>query len=78
MLLTNCPPCPLFLEQGPELMCELGEPMEFGIFDFYNVFSRVFGEKDCRGDLECKLGGCRHMPLISIRYVWGSKVYACK
>jgi len=24
-------------------MRELGEPMEFGIFDFSNVFSRAFG-----------------------------------
>jgi len=43
-LLTNCPPGPLFLEQGPELMRESGEPMECGIFDFYKVFSRAFGE----------------------------------
>ena len=25
-------------------MRESGEPMEFGIFDFYKVFSRAFGE----------------------------------
>ena len=25
-------------------MQEAGEPMEFGIFDFYKVFSRAFGE----------------------------------
>ena len=25
-------------------MQESGEPMEFGIFDFYKVFSRAFGE----------------------------------
>jgi len=27
-------------------MQESGEPMEFGIFDFYKVFSRAFGEED--------------------------------
>jgi len=27
-------------------MRELDEPMEFGIFDFYKVFSRAFGEED--------------------------------
>ena len=26
-------------------MREPGEPMEFGIFDFYKVFSRDFGEE---------------------------------
>jgi len=46
MLLTNCPPCILSLEKGLELMRESGEPMEFGIFDFYKVFSRAFGEED--------------------------------
>jgi heterodisulfide reductase subunit B len=44
MLLTNCPSCILSLEKGLELMRESGEPMEFGIFDFYKVFSRAFGE----------------------------------
>ena len=43
-LLTNCPPCILSLEKGLELMRESGEPMELGIFDFYKVFSRAFGE----------------------------------
>ncbi|MBA1341515.1 MAG: hypothetical protein C5S40_05185 [ANME-2 cluster archaeon] len=46
MLLTNCPPCILFLEQGRELMRESGEPMECGIFDFCKVFSRAFGEEE--------------------------------
>ena len=34
-------------------MRESGEPMEFGIFDFYKVFSKAFGEGEgwCRGDL---------------------------
>ena len=45
-MLTNCPPCILFLEQGLELMRESGEPMECGIFDFYKVFSRAFGEEE--------------------------------
>jgi len=34
------------------LMRESGEPMECGIFDFYKVFSRAFGE----GDLEWEVG----------------------
>jgi len=46
MLLTNCPPCILSLKQGLELMRESGEPMECGIFDFYKVFSRAFGEEE--------------------------------
>jgi len=27
-------------------MQESGEPMECGIFDFYTVFTRAFGEED--------------------------------
>jgi len=27
-------------------MREAGEPMECGIFDFYKVFSRAFGERE--------------------------------
>jgi len=46
MLLTNCPSYTLSLEQGLELMWEEGEPMECGIFDFYKVFSRAFGEEE--------------------------------
>ena len=46
MLLTNCPSCTLSLEKGLELMRKSGEPMEFGIFDFYKVFSRAFGEEE--------------------------------
>ena len=45
-MLTNCPSCILSLEQGLELMRGSGEPMEFGIFDFYKVFYRAFGEED--------------------------------
>jgi len=45
MLLTNCPFCILSLEKGLELMRESGEPMEFGIFDFYEVLSRAFSEE---------------------------------
>jgi len=39
-------------------MREAGEPMEFGIFDFYKVFSRAFGEEEdgVGGDLEWKVG----------------------
>ena len=44
--LTNCLSCILFLEKGLELMRESGEPMEFGISDFYKVFSRAFGEEE--------------------------------
>jgi len=29
-----------------ELRREPGEPMECGIFDFYKVFSRAFGEEE--------------------------------
>jgi hypothetical protein len=50
--LTNCPPCILFLEQGLELMRESGEPMECGIFDFYKVFSRAFGEGEGGGRVD--------------------------
>jgi len=35
-----------------------GEPMEFGIFDLYKVFSKAFGEgEDSAGGLEWKRGG---------------------
>ncbi|NOR47489.1 MAG: hypothetical protein GQ533_05530 [Methanosarcinaceae archaeon] len=39
-------------------MREAGEPMEFGIFYFYKVFSRAFGEEGngAGGDLEWKVG----------------------
>jgi len=41
---------------GLELMQESGKPMEFGIFDFYKVFSRAFGEEgNGAGDLEWKV-----------------------
>ena len=43
ILLTSCPSCILSLEKGLELMQESGEPVEFGFFDFYKVFSRAFG-----------------------------------
>ncbi|KAF5418358.1 MAG: hypothetical protein K8R19_06010 [Methanosarcinales archaeon] len=43
--LTNCPSCILSFEKGLKLMWELGEPMEFGIYNFYKVFSRGFGEE---------------------------------
>ena len=46
-----------------------GEPVEFGIFDFYKVFSRAFSKEEdaVGGGLRMEGGGCRHMPLISIR-----------
>jgi len=44
MLLTTCPSYILSSKKGLELMRESGEPMEFGIFDFYKAFSRAFGE----------------------------------
>jgi hypothetical protein len=49
-----------------ELMREPGEPMECGIFDFYKVFSRAFGEGEDgpRGELEWKVGGCRDDPVF--------------
>ena len=42
--LTNCLSCILSLQKGLELMRESGEPMKCGIFDFYKVVSRAFGE----------------------------------
>ena len=64
-LLTNCPPCILFLEQGLELMREAGEPMECGIFDFYKVFSRALGEEeDGAGEVRVEGGGCRDDPIF--------------
>ena len=44
--LTQLPALYLFLKQGLELMWESGEPMECGIFDFYKVFSKAFGEEE--------------------------------
>jgi hypothetical protein len=40
MLLTYCQFFIISLKKGLELMLESGEPMEFDIFDFYNLFSR--------------------------------------
>ena len=41
-------------------MQESGEPMELGIFDFFKVFSRAFGEGEM-GQLGLRMegGGCR-------------------
>ncbi len=60
MLLTNCPSCILSLEKGLELMRGSGEPTEFGIIDFYRVFSRALGEGGMgqRG-FRMEGGGCR-------------------
>ena len=41
-------------------MRESGKPMEFGIFDFYKVFSKAFGEED-------GAGGCRNEPRFEKR-----------
>jgi len=38
-------PVILSLDAGLDLIRESGEPMEFGIFDFYKAFSRAFGEE---------------------------------
>ena len=35
----------LILGAGVEVIWESGEPVECGIFDFYKVFSRAFGEE---------------------------------
>jgi len=35
-------------------MRESGKPMEFGIFDYYKVFSKAFSEEDGAGGLEWK------------------------
>ena len=45
-------------------MRESGEPMEFGIFDFYKVFSRAFGEE------EDGVGGCHLRPWIASQNLW--------
>ena len=49
-------------------MREPGEPMEFGIFDFYKVFSRAFGEKgNGVGGIEWKQGDvvtARYTPYV--------------
>ncbi len=47
-------------------MRESGEPMECGIFDFYKVFSRAFGEEgNGVGGVRVEGGGCRHRPQIA-------------
>jgi fumarate reductase (CoM/CoB) subunit B len=45
-LLTNCPFCILSFERGLDLKEGAGETMDFGIFDFYKIFSRAFGEDE--------------------------------
>jgi len=46
-------------------MRELGEPVECGIFDFYKVFSRAFGEgEDGAGGVRVEGGGCRDDPVF--------------
>ena len=43
---NQLPVLSLTSERGLELMRASGEPTEFGIFDFYKVFSRASGEED--------------------------------
>ena len=43
---TNCLPCIISSEKELEFMRESGEPLEFGIFDFYKMFSKAFGEEE--------------------------------
>jgi len=46
-------------------MRESGEPLECGIFDFYKVFSRAFGEEeDGVGGVRVEGGGCRDDPVF--------------
>ena len=48
-------------------MRESGEPMEFGIFDFYKVFSRAFGEGGIGQQglgMEANYGKCRDLSVI--------------
>jgi hypothetical protein len=54
--LTNCPFCILSSEKGLELIRESGGPMELGIFDFFKVFSRAFGEGEM-GQLGLRMEG---------------------
>ena len=49
-------------------MRESGEPIEFGIFDFYKVFSKAFGEGEGAGGLEWKRGDVINLPTAE---VWG-------
>ncbi|HIH86578.1 MAG TPA: hypothetical protein HA304_01580 [Methanosarcinales archaeon] len=58
----NCLPCIISLEKELEFMRESGEHMEFGIFDFYKVFSKAFGGEDGAGRLECKRGDVIKLP----------------
>ena len=43
--LTQLPILYLIIREGAGVDAESGEPMEFGIFDFYKVFSRAFIEE---------------------------------
>ena len=43
-LLTQLPVLYLILRAGAGVDVGVGQTMEFGIFDFFKVFSRVFGE----------------------------------
>ena len=49
-------------------MRESGEPMEFGIFDYYKVFSKAFGEEEGAVGLEWKRGDVIKLPTAEL---WG-------
>ena len=64
---TNCLPCIISLEKELEFMRESGKPMEFGIFDYYKVFSKAFGvEEDGAGGLEWKQVGVIKLPTAEL------------
>lgn len=46
-LITNCPFCVLSFERVLALKEEAGEKMGFRIIDFYEMFSKAYGEKVC-------------------------------
>ena len=50
-------------------MHESSEPIEYGIFDFYKVFSRAFGgeEDGAGGELEWKVGDVVTTPFSKSR-----------
>ena len=47
-------------------MRESGKPMEFGIFDYYKVFSKAFGERMVQGGLEWKRGDVIKLPTAEL------------
>ena len=63
-LLTNCPPCPLFLEQGLEVMRELGEPMEAGFLIFTRCSQGLLVRRGM-GQGGVRVGGGGHRPILA-------------